>query len=62
MIYINRKGNGYTETVAQYSRQSNGKDYRKQAAADLREYQSSADSQGSYYRSNRATKEWRESQ
>lgn len=60
-IYINRKGNGQIETVAQYSLAGNGKDYRKQAKVDLIEYQCSGDCEVVYYRSTRATKEWRES-
>lgn len=62
VIYINRIGNGYIETVSQYSKAVNGNDYRKLAKSDLLEYQSSGDREGVYYRSTRATKEWRDSQ
>lgn len=57
-IYINRKGNGYVETVAEYSLAVNGSDWAKQAKSDLQEYQYSGDREGVYYRSTRASKCW----
>ena len=52
-VYINRKGQGYTETVSDYTD-------RKEAKKDLTEYRLS-DSFGYYYLSTRACKEWRDS-
>jgi hypothetical protein len=52
MIYIQRKGKGYLETVDQF-------ETRKEALAMLKEYQSS-DGTGEYYLSQRACKDWRE--
>jgi hypothetical protein len=50
MVYIQRKGNGYLETVDQF-------DSRKEAKAMLSEYRLS-DSEGFYYLSNRPCKSW----
>lgn len=53
-MYIQRKGDGYLETVDQF-------DTYKEARAMLAEYQL-ADPCGYYYLSTRACKEWRESE
>lgn len=50
MIYIQRKGNGYLETVDEFST-------RKEARAMLNEYRLS-DPYGFYYLSQRACKAW----
>lgn len=55
MIYIQRKGDGYLETVDEFE----DRDY-KEARRVLDEYRLS-DPYGHYYRSSRACKEWRES-
>lgn len=52
MIYIQRKGNGYLETVDEFAT-------RREARAMLAEYQLS-DPSGYYYLSSRACKAWRE--
>lgn len=51
MIYIQRKGDGYLETVDEFSTY-------KEARAMLKEYQLS-DPYAQYYTSSRACKEWR---
>lgn len=51
MIYIQRKGDGYLETVDQFTT-------RKEARAMLAEYRM-ADPQATYYLSSRACKAWR---
>lgn len=51
MVYIQRKGAGYLETVDQF-------ETRKEARAMLSEYQLS-DYSAIYYLSSRACKEWR---
>lgn len=53
MIYIQRKGDGYLETVDQF-------ETRKEARAMLSEYCLS-DPSAFYYLSSRACREWRES-
>lgn len=53
MFYIQRKGQGYLETVSECKT-------RKQAREELREYQQS-DPSADYYISTRACREWRES-
>lgn len=50
MIYIQRKGNGYLETVDEFTT-------RKEARSMLSEYQLS-DPYASYYLSQRACQEW----
>jgi hypothetical protein len=54
MVYIQRKGNGYLETVDCFNT-------RKEAKTMLQEYQLS-DYSAEYYLSSRACKEWRESE
>lgn len=51
MFYIQRKGNGYLETVDEF-------DSKKEAEKNLAEYQMS-DPQASYYISKRCCKEWK---
>lgn len=51
MIYIQRKGDGYLETVDEFTN-------RIEARMALREYQL-ADSAGYYYLSQRACKGWK---
>lgn len=51
MIYIQRKGNGYLETVDEF-------ETRKEARAMLAEYRMS-DPSAEYYLSSRACKNWR---
>jgi len=51
MIYIQRKGDGYLETVDEFSS-------RKEAKAMLEEYRLS-DPSGYYYTSSRPCKAWR---
>lgn len=53
MIYIQRKGQGYLETVDEFAT-------RREARQMLTEYQMS-DPSASYYTSTRACKDWRES-
>lgn len=53
MVYIQRKGQGYLETVDQF-------ETRKEARAMLSEYRLS-DPSAFYYLSSRACREWRES-
>lgn len=53
MVYIQRKGQGYLETVDQF-------ETRKEARAMLTEYRLS-DNSAFYYLSSRACKQWRES-
>ena len=55
--YINRLGDGYRETVAEY--EINGKDSRKNMREELREYQLS-DYSGSYYISQRHCSNWKD--
>lgn len=50
MIYINRKGDGYTETVDEF-------ETRSEAREILAEYQM-ADPAGHYYTSQRCTSDW----
>lgn len=50
MIYINRKGDGYLETVDEF-------ETMKEAREMLVEYQL-ADPYANYYTSRRATKDW----
>lgn len=52
MTYIQRRGNGYLETVDEF-------DTRKEANAMLKEYRMS-DPSAEFYISQRACKEWRE--
>jgi hypothetical protein len=52
MLYIQRKGNGYLETVDEFAT-------RKEAKAMLKEYQL-ADPSAEYYISSRACKAWAE--
>ena len=52
MIYIQRKGDGYLETVDEFST-------RKEARAMLAEY-SLSDPYGHYYLSSRACKGWKQ--
>ena len=52
MIYIQRRGDGYLETVDEF-------DTRKEAKAMLAEYRMS-DPSADYYLSSRACKAWRE--
>lgn len=52
MVYIQRKGDGYLETVGQF-------ETRKEARAMLSEYRLS-DTSAFYYLSSRACREWRE--
>ena len=54
MVYIQRKGNGYLETVDSF-------ESRKEAREMKAEYQLS-DNSALYYLSSRACKEWRESE
>jgi hypothetical protein len=56
-IYINRKGQGYLETVDEFP--YNNKDERKEAARCLREYRF-GDPSAYFYFSKRCTKEWRD--
>ena len=51
MTYIQRRGNGYLETVSEHKT-------RKEAAEALREY-AFADRFAEYYLSSRPCKEWR---
>lgn len=51
MIYIQRKGNGYLETIDEFTT-------RKEARAMLAEYRMS-DPSAVYYLSSRACKNWR---
>lgn len=53
MTYIQRKGDGYLETVDEF-------ETRKEAREMLKEYRLS-DPSAEYYISSRACKEWRES-
>jgi hypothetical protein len=53
MTYIQRRGNGYLETVDEF-------ETRKEARTMLREYKM-ADTAADYYLSSRACREWRES-
>jgi hypothetical protein len=50
MVYINRKGQGYTETVDQF-------ETRKEAKEMLLEYRT-ADPSALYYMSQRCCKDW----
>ena len=52
MYYIQRKGQGYLETVDEF-------ETLKEARAAIKEYQL-ADHSAEYYISSRACKEWRE--
>jgi hypothetical protein len=52
MTYIQRRGNGYLETVSEHKT-------RKEAAEALREY-AFADRFAEYYLSSRPCKEWRD--
>lgn len=52
MVYIQRKGNGYLETVDEFAT-------RVEARAMLREYQI-CDPSGYYYLSQRPCRAWRE--
>ena len=52
MVYIQRKGDGYLETVDEF-------ETRKEARAMLREY-TFGDPAGYYYLSSRACKAWRD--
>lgn len=54
MTYIQRRGDGYLETVDEF-------ETRKEAQEMLKEYKL-ADRYAEYYLSSRACKEWRESQ
>lgn len=54
MIYIQRNGNGYLETVAEAAS-------CREARAMLAEYRAS-DPSGYYYTSSRACKAWRDAQ
>ena len=51
MTYINRRGQGYIETVSEYASY-------KEARKDLVEY-SLSDSSAYYYLSQRSTNDWR---
>jgi len=51
MMYVQRRGNGYLETVDEFTT-------HKEARQMLREYRI-ADSSAVYYLSNRATRSWR---
>ena len=53
MFYIQRRGDGYLETVDEF-------ETRKEALAMLREYQMIGDSSGTYYLSTRPCKAWLE--
>lgn len=53
MIYIQRKGDGYLETVDEF-------ETRKEASDMLKEYRMS-DSSAHYYTSSRPCKAWRDS-
>jgi hypothetical protein len=52
MVYVQRKGDGYLETVDEF-------ETRKEASTMLGEYQSS-DYSAEYYLSSRACKTWKE--
>lgn len=55
-LYINRKGDGYLETVSEYPKTREG---RAEALKDLIEYRL-ADPTAYHYLSQRACKDWRE--
>ena len=56
MIYINRKGDGYLETVDEFD-----KNQRKEARRVCNEYNLS-DPAGYYYTSQRCTADWKDSE